>query len=290
MQLYLCIMHYVFILFLCLITTVASAKQDTIRVYYPINVSELTSQSVKTIDSLIYLDILRPGKKVGILGYADYLGSEETNIALSEARANKMKVYLLHMGMKENDIQIVIGKGEVTREGMTALTGNQTDRRVDIIPGGFKELPVVKKKEPAVKLDTPKRQIINLAKVKANQTINLNKIFFYPGSHKVREESIPYVDSLYMLMKDYPTLEIRIEGHICCVVAKNSDGYDYDSQDFKLSENRAKEIYDILIEKGIDDTRMEYLGYGKTRPLVWPERTEEDENKNRRVEIRILKK
>ena len=51
-----------------------------------------------------------------------------------------------------------------------------------------------------------------------------------------------------------------------------------------------KEIYDILIEKGIDETRMEYLGFGKTRPLVWPEKTEEDENRNRRVEIRILKK
>ena len=86
------------------------------------------------------------------------------------------------------------------------------------------------------------------------------------------------MDSLYRLRKYYPTLEIRIEGHICCVVAKNSDGYDSDTQYFKLSENRAKEIYDILIEKGIDETRMEYLGFGKTRPLVWPEKTEEDEN------------
>jgi outer membrane protein OmpA-like peptidoglycan-associated protein len=93
-----------------------------------------------------------------------------------------------------------------------------------------------------------------------------------------------------MLMRDYPTLRIRIEGHICCVVAKNADGYDYDSQDFNLSVNRAKEIYDILEEKGIDDTRMEYKGFGKTRPLAWPEQTEEDENKNRRVEIRILQK
>lgn len=283
-------MRYVYSLILCLLTVNAFAKQDTIRVYYPINVAELTNQSVKTIDSLIYLDVLRAGKKVGILGYADYLGSEETNITLSEARANKMKDYLLHMGLKEDDIQIVIGKGEIVRDGMTALSGYPTDRRVDIIPGGFKVPPVVKKPQPIVKKDTVKKQIINLEKVKANQTINLNKIFFYPGSHKIREESQPYVDSLYMLMRDYPTLRIRIEGHICCVVAKNADGYDYDSQDFNLSVNRAKEIYNILEEKGIDDTRMEYKGFGKTRPLAWPEQTEEDENKNRRVEIRILQK
>lgn len=278
-------------LFLCMLAGTAFAKQDTIKVYYPINIAELNSASVKTIDSLIYLDVLHPGKKVGILGYADYLGSEETNLTLSEARANKMKEYLLRMGMKEEDIQIVIGKGEVTREGMTALTGNETDRRVDIIPGGFKVPPTpIKKKEVPPKADTVRKPIINLANVKPNQTIRLNKIFFYPGSHKMREESTPYVDSLFMLMKDYPTLGIRIEGHICCVVAKNSDGYDYDSQDFKLSENRAKEIYDILVEKGIDETRMEFIGFGKSKPLAWPERTEEDENKNRRVEIRILKK
>jgi len=284
-------MRCLFSLLLCTFASTAFAKQDTIKVYYHINIAELNSASVKTIDSLIYLDVLHPGKKVGILGYADYLGSEETNQTLSEARANKMKEYLLHMGMKEDDIQIVIGKGEVVREGMTALTGNQTDRRVDIIPGGFKVPPApVKKKEVAPKTDTIRKPIINLTNIKPNQTIRLNKIFFYPGSHKMREESTPYVDSLFMLMKDYPTLEIRIEGHICCVVAKNSDGYDYDSQDFKLSENRAKEIYDILIEKGIDETRMEYIGFGKSKPLAWPERTEEDENKNRRVEIRILKK
>lgn len=280
-------MRYILLLLLSMSILPALAKQDTVRVFYPINISEISSASIKTIDSLIYFDILRPGKKVGILGYADYLGSEETNMTLSEARANKMKDYLLHMGLKEADIQIVIGKGEVLREGLTALSGYPTDRRVDIIPGGFKTLPkpIVKPTPP-----TPSKPAIDLSTVKKNQTIRLNKIFFYPGSHKVREESLPYVDTLYMVMKDVPTLKIRIEGHICCLNTQNTDGYDFDSQEFKLSENRAKEIYEILADKGIDEDRMEYKGFGKTKPLAWPEKTAEDENMNRRVEIRILEK
>ncbi len=261
-------------------------QADTIKLYYPINVATLATASIRSIDSLIYLDVLRPGKKIGILGYADYLGSAESNITLSEARANNVKAYLLQMGLREDDIQIVIGRGEVSRTDTTSKEGNATDRRVDIIPGGFKVLP---KPPVVVKKDTVK-PLINLQQVKKNQTIRLNRIFFYPGMHKVKEESLPVVDSLYMIMRDNPNLKIRIEGHICCVVAQNTDGYDFDTQDFKLSENRAKEIYDILADKGIDEERMEYKGFGKSKPLIWPERTEEDENMNRRVEIRVLEK
>ncbi|OSZ78438.1 hypothetical protein CAP35_09355 [Chitinophagaceae bacterium IBVUCB1] len=280
--------HIVMYLLLCSIASFAKGA-DTIKLYYPINVSAMSPASVHSIDSLIYMDVLRPGKKIGILGYADYLGSAETNITLSEARANTVKEYLLRMGLKEDDIQIVIGRGEVSRTDTNSKEGYATDRRVDIIPGGFKALPKPPVKPVAVKPDTVK-PLINLQQVKKNQTIRLNRIFFYPGMHKVKEESIPVVDSLYMIMRDNPKLRIRIEGHICCVVAQNADGYDFDTQDFKLSANRAKEIYDMLADKGIDEERMEYMGFGKSKPLAWPERTEEDENMNRRVEIRVLDK
>lgn len=279
-------MRYIFSALLIITGLQVYCKQaDTIKLYYPINVATLPTASIRSIDSLIYLDTLRPGKKIGILGYADYLGSAESNITLSEARANNVKAYLLRMGIREDDIQIVIGRGEVSRTDTMSKEGNATDRRVDIIPGGFKVLP-----KPPVKPVPLPPAVTAIAQVKKDETVRLKKIFFYPGSHRIREESLPYVDTLYMAMKTYPTLKIRIEGHICCLTAKNTDGYDYDTQDFRLSENRAKEIYDMLADKGIDEERMEYKGFGKTKPLAWPEKTEEDENMNRRVEIRVLEK
>lgn len=283
------IIQKLLIVLFCTYNIKSSAKGvDTVRLYYPINVSNLTAFSIRTIDSLIYKEVLKPGIKMGIIGYADYLGSDTSNITLSENRANKVKAYLLHMGLKEEDIQIVIGKGEIERAGITSDAGYPDDRRVDIIPGGFKILqkPIVKQAPPK----TAVKPLIDLSKVKKNETIRLNKIFFYPGSHKIREESVPYVDTLFMIMRDNPTLKVRIEGHICCLTGKNTDGYDYDAQDFRLSENRATQIYEILIEKGIDEERMEHKGFGKNRPLVWPEQDEDGENMNRRVEIRILEK
>ena len=91
-------------------------------------------------------------------------------------------------------------------------------------------------------------------------------------------------------MRNNPKLKIQIEGHICCLMNKNVDGYDYDTGEHLLSENRAKAIYDYLAEKGIDTGRMKYIGLSNTKPLRWPEDTGEDQDMNRRVEIRILEK
>jgi hypothetical protein len=56
-------------------------------------------------------------------------------------------------------------------------------------------------------------------------------------------------------MKENPTLEILIGGHVCCF------------NDMRLSVLRAKTIYDYLVENGIDKSRMKYKGYGLSKPL-----------------------
>ncbi len=80
------------------------------------------------------------------------------------------------------------------------------------------------------------------------------------------------------LSKDM-SLTVSIEGH-CDIVG--SDEYNQ-----KLSERRAKAVYDYLASKGIDKKRMQTIGFGRTRPLV-PNTTDEGRAKNRRVEINIL--
>ena len=83
-------------------------------------------------------------------------------------------------------------------------------------------------------------------------------------------------------MQENPKLKIKIEGHVCCL----PDNYTY----YSLSENRARAVLDYLLDNGIDLSRMQYEGFGSSRKAVKPERTPEDQQKNRRVEIRILEK
>ena len=274
----------------------ASAKQsDTVKVYFDLAIPTLNSSAMRHLDSLAYHNILPPNKKYGIVGYADYLGSDSSNIILSQNRANSVQEYLQGLGINQDSIAIVLGKGEVARD-TAGNDGYPEDRRVDIIIGGFKTpVPPKKVQKTAPKTvvtepPTPSAPKIDIAKIQKNETIRLDNIFFLPGSHKIREESSTALFNLYITMKDNPTLKINIEGHICCLTNTSHDGYDYDSQEYGLSENRAKAVYEYLIQQGIDKNRMDYEGFGISKPLKWPERSAADENMNRRVEIRVMEK
>src|SRR5207253_1987352 len=102
------------------------------------------------------------------------------------------------------------------------------------------------------------------------------------------EDSKPALDHLYDIMMTNPRLKIRVEGHVCCIRAGVPDALDEDSGGFVLSTNRARAIQQWLIEKGIDPSRVTYVGFGKQRPIVPNETTEEEAEKNRRVEVRVL--
>jgi outer membrane protein OmpA-like peptidoglycan-associated protein len=92
------------------------------------------------------------------------------------------------------------------------------------------------------------------------------------------------------VMKKNPTLEIAVEGHICCN-KDSTDGLDIGTRTLNLSVNRAKEICNYLWQNGIASNRLQYKGFAHQNPLVpYPEKTEEERTKNRRVEIKILKK
>ena len=217
-----------------LFAVIAQAQKaaDTVELYFDLGISSLRTDEQRRIDSLIYHNILQPGKKLAIVGYADYVGGDTANLRL--------------------------------------------------IPGGIPE--------PVKAADKPKRPVIDISNVKKNEAIRLDNIFFLPGSHRWTEASKPALQKLLATLKEYPNVKIRIEGHICCVLEGTTDGYDFDADDFRLSHNRARAVYDYLVKNGIAAERLSSEGFGKSRPLVRVERSPEDENRNRRVEIRILEK
>ena len=110
---------------------------------------------------------------------------------------------------------------------------------------------------------------------------------FYPGSHRTLPEAKPVLKKLLQTLKESPTLMIEIQGHVCCASKPNEDGLDDETGDFKLSWNRAQYIRDYLIQNGIAQERISYRGFAMTRPLVYPEKTIQDQIKNRRVEILV---
>lgn len=100
----------------------------------------------------------------------------------------------------------------------------------------------------------------------------------YTGSSTKPNIQYRYIiDYLIELMEKNPTWKLHVRGHVCC------------GPDQKISDKRAKNVYKFLLKKGIDASRLSYKGYSDTKPLVFPEKTEEDAHTNRRVDFMISK-
>jgi outer membrane protein OmpA-like peptidoglycan-associated protein len=283
----------------CLPIRVTAQTTDTFRLYFDLNIPALNANTEKRIDLLIINNKIIDGNNIMIVGYADYLGSEEHNQKLSVERSNNVRNYLTHHGISNSDIKLCVGKGQVNRSVRATKDGYPTDRRVDIVV--FHDRP--KKTEPShppVKKDTPgkKREIPvaqkviitdlgQISRLKAGSTIVLDNVYFPADRHVIKQESYAALEKLVRIMKENPELKIAIEGHVCCISGAE-DAFDIDTGEPFLSTNRAKAIYDFLIKEGIDEGRLQYQGFGRSRPVVVVERTEEDAEKNRRVEIRVV--
>jgi len=266
----------------------AQKETDTFKLYFDLNVPTLNQKMEKKIDLLIYNDKILSGSGVTIVGYADYLGSEKHNMELSMKRAQNVKDYLVKYGINEKDITLCVGKGKVDRKGMTDPGGYPIDRRVDIVMNNYTGKSVTDKKKN--KKDTIRRvNVTNIDEIKnmrSGTVVKLKNVYFPADRHVMKPESMEALEKLYSVLKNNPNLKISIEGHVCCV-RDAPDALDIDTYEPHLSVNRAKAIYNYLVEKGIDPGRLTYVGYGRRRPVIDVEQSEEDAEKNRRVEIRI---
>jgi flagellar motor protein MotB len=85
---------------------------------------------------------------------------------------------------------------------------------------------------------------------------------------------------LLCVLEDHPNLKIQIQGHICCQLVSDFED---------ISTLRARAVYTFLIQNKINRKRLSYKGFGITRPIhPIPEKSEQEANENRRVEILIL--
>jgi outer membrane protein OmpA-like peptidoglycan-associated protein len=120
---------------------------------------------------------------------------------------------------------------------------------------------------------------IPLKPIKAGQSIVLRNVFYEVDKYDLKEESRAELGKILDFMKKNPKVKVEISGH-----TDNTGGKEHNQL---LSENRAKTVFDNLVEKGANPTQMVYKGYADTRPVT-SNATEAGRAQNRRTEFMIL--
>ena len=115
--------------------------------------------------------------------------------------------------------------------------------------------------------------------IKVGETVALKNIFFENGKSYILPESFSELNKLAQYLIRNPSMEVQINGH--------SDNSGSKSKNQKLSEQRAREVFEYLIKKGTQN-KMYFKGYGSSVPIATNE-TDEGKAKNRRVEFEIIK-
>lgn len=125
----------------------------------------------------------------------------------------------------------------------------------------------------------PVKKDVELQNIEEGKNVVLENVFFDTDEYELKEESKVELDKLYRLMKKRPGLRIELQGHTDSRASKEHNK--------TLSENRAKAVYDHLVQKGIDPDRMTHKGYGEERPIA-DNSTEEGRAKNRRTAYEVI--
>lgn len=111
----------------------------------------------------------------------------------------------------------------------------------------------------------------------------VDDLYFVGNETNLLKESFPALPRLLLFMRSSPDLQIEIAGHVNRPGEPEGPG----SWSYNLAHNRAKTIYDFLVEFGISPDRMTYKGYSNFEMVNPKARTEMEMRANRRVEIRI---
>lgn len=256
------------------------SQQQKASVYFNFNKSGLTNTATKILDNITSLCAL---KNISLSGNCDSIGTDEYNDSLSVRRILAVKRYFVKKGTAKSNFirEEGFGKRKPASDNLTD-DSRSLNRRVDLL----------------YTIDTPstvdattenKNSLENKIKnsVKTGNNIRLSNLLFVGNRHILMPGADTVLNELLEVMINYPSLKIELQGHICCDY-NIYDGLDVDTHTNNLSVNRAKAVYDYLLWKGISESRLSYKGFGNTKPLVYPEKNEHDQDINRRVEIKII--
>ncbi len=122
---------------------------------------------------------------------------------------------------------------------------------------------------------------IKMDPIVLEKAIVLENIYYDLDKSNIRADAAIVLDSLVQIMNDNPEIYIELGSH--------TDARQTDEYNLNLSWRRARSAVSYIINEGVKTERITARGYGETQLLIKNAQTEEQHQRNRRTEFKVLR-
>jgi outer membrane protein OmpA-like peptidoglycan-associated protein len=271
-------------------------SETAVEEYVPSGPGSSYSRALKVkAGDLLYLLVDNPFRENK--GHSIYLHWRKINRSTAAAKPEEEHVY--QSPIRKLKVQV---RDKETKEAVAAninISGLPDSVRsnfpvisevnLDVVSYRTYEINVVKKgyllafETFIPKNDSLYELVIPLKKMALGDRINLQNIKFDSDKTEILEKSKTALEQLGAFLEANPTVHIEIQGHVNGESKRNKRKYR------KLSTARAKAIYDSLLARGIDGSRLDYKGFGNSMMIYPTPVNNRQAEANRRVEAEVTK-
>lgn len=307
---------------LALVPIEEGQKVDIHNIFFQVNNAEFLPDAYLELERFTRILTENPTLKVEIAGHCADLSDATANLKLSEERAQTVVNYFILKGIHESRLVPAAYGNTVpfrNSERISFKPNTNVNDRIELkILSTNWELPVDKDRDDDGVIDDEDEcpdvpgsvstqgcpdsdgdSIIDkyddcpkLAGVPENNGCPaisaatrevlkeaLTGIEFELASNVIRPVSYTILDKVVDVMQENPDYMLRIQGH--------TDDQGNDDANLILSHKRAQATKTYLIQHGIEDDRLDAIGYGETKPVA-DNATAAGRAQNRRVEFEIV--
>ncbi|MBP5248083.1 MAG: OmpA family protein [Fibrobacter sp.] len=131
------------------------------------------------------------------------------------------------------------------------------------------------------KLNELQSKLIQVTEDARGIILSMSDILFDVDKASLKSDLKTSLARVAGILSVYQELNVSVEGH--------TDNTGSEEHNLKLSEQRAENVLQFLVEQGIDAKRLSSKGYGMSKPVA-DNSTKEGRQKNRRVDLVIKDK
>ena len=227
--------------------------------------------------------------KVTIIGHTKAMSDKEASYEKASNYANSIKDELVENGVNK---EVLFTQSRLDNDRLFLET-NRSDKTLNNVVAIALYVPKNIKKSEKPILDDDNDGVINeldkCPNTPAGYTVDENgctnkinlEVLFENNSAVVKDETKDKVVAFAKYLNDNKEFNTVITGHS----SKDRASASYNQ---KLSEKRANAIKNILVENGIESTRIQVIGKGYDEPIASND-TLEGQALNRRIEAELIK-